>query len=156
MKWITDFIRGQRERKIEHLRQLQAQLRDIEEELHDLERKQELQTLYAERAQAKLEIEKFIHSLKPDATEVDFIPPFSVWWELQGETENLDDDLEQYVTEFHLVTKDDPKELDSAATARAKLKALEDCNLQFKGSGQKELESYKMTLWALTMWLGKK
>ena len=97
-----------------------------------------------------------IHSLKPGSTEDDFIPPFSVWWKLQEDSDDFDGDLERYVTEFHLVSKEDPREPQSAAIARAKLKALDDCNLRFEGPAQEEVETYKMILGACTMWLGKK
>ncbi len=107
----------------------------------------ELARARAELAEAQLEIDRYIHSLKPNADTESFVPSFGSWWmQSSQQSLNLEDALTKYISDYGLAKKAHSDEPNEVATARAKLKVLEESGINFKGKDAELLDVYKMSL----------
>jgi hypothetical protein len=120
------------------------------EDLESIE--SELMAARRELGKNQIEIERFIHSLKPDAESEQFIPPFSSWvLQVEDQDQDIDSALINYIREFGLLADPDRNESERASIARTKLKILESSDVQFGGSEAADLDKYKESLRLIAM-----
>jgi len=96
-----------------------------------------------ELAEKGIEIEKFIHSIKPASESENFVPSFPAWLQLQENEElNIEEALDIYIDEYELLqptTTNEPIDLSKAA---ARLKVLNDSKDKFSPDVQADLDKY--------------
>lgn len=94
-----------------------------------------------------IEIEKLIHSMKPEDQREKFVPSFGAWCQSQRNQElNIEEALDKYIDKYDLLkpgTPDEPIELTRTA---ARLDVLSASGSIFGPSGEADLNSYILRL----------
>jgi len=94
-----------------------------------------------------LESEKSMHPPRSESVGIEFAPPFHMWMQHAGIEElNIQEGLDQYITEFNLLRAAEPDEPVELSKCIARLKVLRKSRDKFSQDVRADLEKYIIAL----------